>query len=194
MSLSLAGCSIRATTTAQAMRASRSLKPQSRRMSRSRRSSSAFRQILSPPTERESSWSRLSRSTSAIRGVGAPRFSRPRSRSLPAMDLAAAASSGFVSSMLSRPTSFISIRSQSSRQFSLGTENLVPRLNSAICRTLSPNRFDSTSRKMWAGFPALAWVFVMGCSSAVQILDLVAAEAKNIPSDTSIWSKSANLG
>jgi len=34
----------------------------------------------------------------------------------------------------------------------------------------------------------------MGCSSAVRILDLVAAEAKKIPSDTSIWSKSANLG
>ena len=145
---SLDGCIMRTTTSAIAIRASRSEKLTSLRTPgkpSTARDASARR---SEPAERASSISTLSSLMCAVlpSSDSSAGFSNSRLRNLCTMLSAAAANSGAGSKRNSFPASFASMISTSSAHWALGIEKLAPRLRSVFCCTLLPTLRLSTRR------------------------------------------------
>ena len=147
-SRSLDGCIMRATTSATAIRASRSDRPTSLSTPGSPKASRAPSARRSDPAERPLSISTLlslmcAVSPSSDSSVG---FSNSRLRNLCTMLSAAAANSGAGSKRYSFPASFASMISTSSGHWAFGMEKLAPRLRSVFCCTLRPTLRLSTTR------------------------------------------------
>ena len=145
---SLDGCIMRATTSATAIRASRSEKPTSLSTPGSPKASRAHSARRSDPAERPLSISTLLSLMCAVSpsSDSSVCFSNSRLRNLCTMLSAAAANSGAGSKRYSFPARFDSMISSSLGHWALGMEKPVPRLRSVFCCTLRPTLRPSTRR------------------------------------------------
>ena len=147
-SRSLQGWIIRASTSATAIRASRSLMPRPRSTSRKPSCSSADSDRRSQPEERTCSCARLSRRTAATAPDSPAVGSRLRSCSRRPIPSASANSSGSGSNRNVSLASTCFTSNVNSRHRSGETPKSAPRLSSVTCRTRSPIRSLRTRRQV----------------------------------------------